>query len=383
MRILFVAPRFHTNQVPLVLALRRAGHDVLFDVLFEGPTEDRFALSPTVVEPARLSRWLELRRNPSNLAADRADHAFPALLAYWRRLRALKPDAVIVRDPIRPFSWRAALAARLLGVPLVLYTQGVVHGNATRRRDVLRSVVMRLLDAPWYSPVSGDPRLPKLHPDLHYLPFAADLDRAVKSEWFLDGRVNILCIGKFTERKNHLLMVDAFDRLRRRFDVRLTLVGERSTSEHGRYHDAVVARIDALGLREQIAVRTNVMFADMADLYRTHDVFVLPSRNEPAGVSILEAMSHGLPVVCSTTSGTRWYVEPGASGHVFASDDLSDLVAKLETMLESREALVRMGNRARSLAETKHHPDRIRDGLLALIEGRVRRRSARSQPEPS
>lgn len=374
MIILFVAPRFHTNQAPLVRSLLDAGHDVRYDVLFTGATEDHSRLQPTVIEPSLLSRWLMRRHAPTNPATYLADHSFPSVAAYARRLRAMKPDVVVIREPDRPFSWRAALAARVLGFRIVIYTQGPVHASPNRTRDLGRSIFMRTLRARWYSPVPGDRTFPKTHPDMYFVPFAADLSRGVKATWFGDGTIHLLCIGKFVKRKNHLLMVDAFDELRHRFDVRLTLAGECSTAEHVDHLATVEARVAELGLQDLVTVRSNVPFRDSGDLYLDHDVFVLPSRNEPASVSILEAMAHGLPVVCSTTSGTRWYIERGASGEVFRSDDRSDLVAVLAGVLERRERMVEMGRHGRRLAETVHDPDRVRDVFLDVIaphSGRV------------
>lgn len=367
MKVLFVAPRFHTNQVPLVKALQRAGHDVVFDVLTVGGSEDHTDLQPNVIEPSPLSNLLMRWRAPSNPVAYHGDYSFPNLTTYLRRLRVLAPDAVIVRDPNRPFALTAAIASRLLGLRLVLYTQGPVHAPRHRRKDLIRSLVISLFDAPWFSPVSGDPSLPRTHPNMHYLPFVADPSRAPKAEWFRGGHVNILSIGKFMPRKNHLLLLEAFAAVAREHDVRLTIVGETSTNEHQSHHQEVLRRIDRLGLGEQVRVFTNVPFESIGQLYRTHDLFVLPSRDEPAGVSILEAMAHSVPVICGTTSGTRWYIEPGRSGFVFESDDYEDLRVTMTEAVSDRSALVRMGEHGRHLASTVHHPETVGTRFLEIV----------------
>ncbi len=367
MKLLFVAVRFHSNQVPLVRALVADGHEVRFDVLFEGKSEDHSLVEPQVMPLApRAERKLQ-RDAPVNPAAYLAEHAFPSLGWYLRRFREVDPDVIVVRDPNRPFGWRAALAARMLGKRVVLYTQGDVHGRPGLVPRWVRAAMIGALDAVWFSPVPGDRELPKVHPDVHYLPFAADLDRPVKAEWFREDQVHLLDIGKFRPRKNHLLLLDAVERVRREHDVRLTIVGEVSTEEHRTHHAEVVERIDRLGLGDVVTVRTNVPFAEIGELYVRHDLFVLPSRREPASVSVLEAMAHGLPVMCSTTSGTRWYVEPGRTGFVFASDDVDDLVAKLTTAVAERGTLIAMGVAARTVAETVHAPESVAADLLAMI----------------
>lgn len=367
MKLLFVAVRFHTNQVPLVRALSAAGHEVRFEVLCEGKSEDHSVVRPNLMPIAALPRLLLRRRAPANPVAYHADHTYPSVGWYLRRLRALAPDVVVIRDPSRPYAWRAAVAARLLGRRIVFYTQGDVHGRPKRFRKWMRAAWIAAFDAVWFSPVPGDPALPKVHPDMHYVPFAADLSRPTKASWFADDRVHLLSIGKFVLRKNHALLLEAFDELRRTYDVHLTLVGEVSTDEHRAHHAEIVELIRRRSLGDHVAVRTNVPFGELRRLYLEHDVFVLPSRLEPASVSVLEAMSHGLPVVCSTSSGTRWYLEAGRNGRVFASDDLGDLVRKLDAVVADRPSIVRMGNASRELAESVHHPDRVVEGLMAMI----------------
>jgi glycosyltransferase involved in cell wall biosynthesis len=380
-KLLFVAPRFHTNQVPLVKALKSAGHEVVFDVITLGASEDHTVLQPNVVAPSPLSDLLMRWRAPSNPVAYHTDHTFPSFLAYLGRLRALAPDAVVIRDPNRPFAIVAALASRLLGLRIVLYTQGEVHAPRDRRRDLLRSLVIAAFDAPWFSPVSGDRSLPRANPHMHYLPFVADQGRTPKEDWFREGRVNVLSIGKFMERKNHLLLLEAFARVSKEHDVRLTIVGEASVEEQRSHRAEVLERVDRLGLADHVEVLTNVAFEDVAELYLSHDLFVLPSRDEPAGVSILEAMAHGLPVICSTTSGTRWYVEGGRSGFVFESDDLEALVAAMTKAVADRAALVRMGGYGRRLASTVHHPDTVCAQFLQIVHQRRPEHGRRSVEE--
>jgi glycosyltransferase involved in cell wall biosynthesis len=234
---------------------------------------------------------------------------------------------------------------------------------------------MRAFAAPMYSPVAGDRAHPKTHPTFHYLPFAADLPEAPKASWFEGGSVHILSIGKFIRRKNHLLLVRAVHALRQRFDVKLTIIGEVSTSGHAQHHAEVEAEIAALGLEADVTLRTNLRHAEVKEAFRQHDLFVLPSRSEPASVSILEGMAFGLPVICSSTNGTQWYIERGRNGFVFRSDDVEDLTAKVEEAIADRDELARMGARSRHLAATVHAPESIYHAFMGLVA-----RSTRAAP---
>jgi glycosyltransferase involved in cell wall biosynthesis len=350
MIILFVSPRYHTNQIPFVRFLISQGHEVAFDVIRTGQSEDHSLLTPHLMTVSK-----------------RRSRLLPDVAAYQRRLRALKPDVIVIRGLPRHYAVTAATAARLSRIPIVLVTEGPVHAEPALRRDLMRSLVMRTFAAPMYSPVAGDRRHPKTHPTFHYIPFAADLPDRAKASWFEAGSSRVLTIGKFIPRKNHLLLVRAVHALRQRLDVKLTIIGEVSTPSHQRHHAEVEAEIAALGLEADVTVRTNLSHAEVKREFLSHDLFVLPSRSEPASVSILEGMAFGLPVICSSTNGTRWYIEHGRNGFVFRSDDLEDLEAKIDQALVDRDALTRMGAHSRHLAATVHAPESIYHSFVGLV----------------
>lgn len=367
MRILFVAPRFHTNQIPLVRMLQAKGHEVVYDVLRVGKSEEHSLLTPKLIEASRPGR-----RTPHQVAT------------YVRRLRCLRPDVIVVKGLPQPFARPVAavaiLAARVAGIPIVLYTQGPVHGRRSPMKRLARGALLRGLRAEWYSPVAGDTMLPKTHEGVRYLPFAAEPREEQKSTWFRDGSVHILTIGKFVERKNHLLLIEAFRTLRASVDAKLTIVGEVSRTVHERHHADVLRAITSHGLDGDVTVMTNVPFANVQRMYLEHDLFVLPSRSEPAAVSILEAMAFGLPVICSSANGTQCYIEHGRNGYVFVSDDLQDLTAKLVAAVGDRERLMRMGARSSALAGTVHHPDTIYHGFMELVERQVAKVHPKAAP---
>lgn len=71
-----------------------------------------------------------------------------------------------------------------------------------------------------------------------------------------------------------------------------------------------------LGIESRVIIRTNVSDQDMPDYYAAADVFISPSDNlqETFGLSIIEAMSAGLPVICSDWNGYKELVEHGVTG---------------------------------------------------------------------
>ena len=69
-----------------------------------------------------------------------------------------------------------------------------------------------------------------------------------------------------------------------------------------------------LGLSSRLTLRPNVDPGHLADLYRCASVFLQTSYEEGLGMSVLEAMASGLPVVSTDTAGSREAVANGVTG---------------------------------------------------------------------
>jgi len=89
----------------------------------------------------------------------------------------------------------------------------------------------------------------------------------------------------------------------------------------------------------------------LPELLQTHGVFVLPSRYEPWGVVLAEALSGGLPVVCTEACGASVeLVRPYFNGLTVATDDADALARGLRWMHEHVELLPSMGAAGRPIA---------------------------------
>ncbi|MDE7277696.1 MAG: glycosyltransferase family 4 protein, partial [Lachnospiraceae bacterium] len=161
--------------------------------------------------------------------------------------------------------------------------------------------------------------------------------------YFAENRINIFCIGKYQERKNHQMMIEAVEELLPRYDLQLTIAGEISNSFHEEYYSKVSGYVKEHGLEDRVTFLSNLKKEDVAKEYRKADVYVLPSTGEPAAVTPLEAMAYSVPAICSTGNGTADYIDHGRTGYIFRDNDKKDLKDKLEKIICDRENLVRMG----------------------------------------
>ena len=92
---------------------------------------------------------------------------------------------------------------------------------------------------------------------------------------------------------------------------------------------------------------------ELLKLYRSADLFVLPSKGECFGISTIEAMSAGLPVVTSDVGGTADIVEVGGNGFIVPAESPLKLAAAIEAIIGDEQRRLAMGQRSIQLAEAK------------------------------
>jgi len=99
-----------------------------------------------------------------------------------------------------------------------------------------------------------------------------------------------------------------------------------------------------------------IPFGNSQAVISEYDVLILPSRYDGWGVVVNEALMAGVPVICSDQVGAGAVIEKWQCGATFASEDVPDLVAKLENLLIQPELLNSMrlaANKAGASLEPK------------------------------
>jgi len=158
-------------------------------------------------------------------------------------------------------------------------------------------------------------------------------------------------VSNFRPVKRVPWLVRAFHRALGGRDARLVLVGdgpEQGLCRQVAHELDLADKVLFLGERDALP-----------ELLAPADVFVLSSSQESFGLSALEAMSCGTPVVATDSGGICEVVEHGVSGLLAPLDDLETFARHLSALLFDRERSLAMGAAARAAAESRFRREAV------------------------
>ena len=263
------------------------------------------------------------------------------------------------------------LAARLAGIPFSVTCHGSELPEIKKHR-----LAEKVAAAAFVACVSHHGRAqlmlachPKLWSKLHVVHCGAPLicaDLDTREE----GSARILCVGRLSPEKGHLVLLDALAGLRDKgVDFRCTLVGD------GPMRAMIETRADQLGLTELLTFTGSLDPDRVAELYPLADIVVLASFSEGVPVVLMEAMAHGRPVVATRVGGVPELVKDGHSGLIVPPGDTVALAGALRRILEDPELAANAGHAGTKRVRQEFSLGTSAHKLMELFEG-VRRPDA-------
>jgi len=169
---------------------------------------------------------------------------------------------------------------------------------------------------------------------------------------------NILFLGRDYHRKGGDVALKVFENLKRSFDnIHLTFIGritEKDTLERVK-KDKSISYFEYVSKREL-----------HESIFPTTDIFLLPTVAEAYGMSIVEALSKGTPVVTSNISAIPEVVEDGVSGYLATPGSVDSFAKKCALLLDSKEKREKMGKNALEKVERDFSPTKIGGELYDL-----------------
>lgn len=248
--------------------------------------------------------------------------------------------------PVSRFYWATWLPFT------VRFAAHIMADSEHTRQDIIRllnipasriSVVMMGIE-PMYQPLT-DPTL---------------LD-AVRHKYQLPAQF-ILFVSTLEPRKGIDTLLDAFARLPNK-SVGLVLAGKR-----GWYTDQIFAQLERLRLTDRVIFTDFVPDDDLIALYNAAELLAFPSRYEGYGLTVLEAMACGTPVVCSNASSLP---EIAGDATILVPPDAPDQLAEaMQRVLDNPSLQAEMREKGRqqaarfTWAETAHRTIAVYEQVL-------------------
>jgi len=172
-----------------------------------------------------------------------------------------------------------------------------------------------------------------------------DLKRRLGVE---DGAPVIGIVGRIVREKGYREFLQMAQNVLQRHKAVFLVVGDTLPSDRDQFGNVFREQVKKAGLMPHFIFTGHT--DRVADYLRVMDLFTLPSYREGFPVSVIEAMSIGLPVVTTDIRGCREAVVPGKTGLVVPPKDSAGLTDAIEYLLSHREEAKQMGQAGRRRA---------------------------------
>lgn len=356
MKILYVSHRYHTNQVPIMKGWGEYGAEVTFLAQYKGVSEiydfvDFHLMKPSLI--TKFSNWLiDKRYSPSVSEGKKTLFFIPNIIYIYKLLRKKKPDLIILREHtiFNMIIWQICKLMHIKNV--IMYTQIPLYGYKARKH-FFDFIAKRLFPKICFTPILYNGEIRNKNEKSEgwfvpqwFVPLVAIEDWNQKDIIHKDI-IQLLDVGKFREYKNHFFLVDSLSKVKDISKFKLTIIGQVSQSSEEEYYNRLKDYIAKKGLTDTIKLKRNVPFKQMSEIYDKANVLILPSKNESAGMVILESMAKGICVMSSKNCGLSSYLEEYNCGFVFSISN-NQLTQFLDDIADNPQLITTYGEKGRN-----------------------------------
>lgn len=186
----------------------------------------------------------------------------------------------------------------------------------------------------------------KIKPDAIPVIFnGIDLNNCVKKRSYIpkNNRISVLHIGRFSEQKNHMGLVDAFCKAHEFMpNCELNLIGD------GELKESVKQKV------LEMNISNSVNFLGLQDnvypFLNKADIFILPSNYEGIPITLIEAMGTGLPIIATKVGGVVDMLD-NEQNALLIDKDTESIYRSLIRLFENQELREQLGKNAILKAE--------------------------------
>lgn len=182
-----------------------------------------------------------------------------------------------------------------------------------------------------------------------------------------EGRL-IGCFGRIRHQKGTDVFVDAMlATLAKHHDVTGIILG-RATKKHKGFEQGLKDQILAAGLSDRIRFCGEVPVNEMPKWYQALDLFIAPQRWEGFGLTPLEAMACGVPVLATRVGAFEEIILDGETGRLIARNDTAAMTKALDETLSDPALIKRWSEKARAHVINHFTIEKEADELISIYK---------------
>lgn len=203
----------------------------------------------------------------------------------------------------------------------------------------------------------------KVYPIINFV----DVNRFTPTEHSVQNdELRIVTVARYTEQKNVLAYMKAVRIVKDiGLNVHFDWFGDK------KHHPAYYSEIEKLYLQLDISDYLTLHEPNLSieAEYRKADIFCLPSLYEGYPNVVAEAMSCGLPILCSNVYENPYIVEDGVNGFLFNPENPEDIANAIKKMMNlTQTERLEMGIRNRRLCLERNTEDAFLKSYVKLID---------------
>ena len=334
-------------------------------------------LNGELVSRAKKVKHLKLYDVPSLRREVSIINDIRAFLYLYKLIK--KENFTIIHTHSSKAGFLGRIAAMLNKTPIVIHT---IHGFAFH--DYMNSfkknifIYLEKLSAKWthglvtvsnlnkkkvvdlgIAPIE---KLKNIYSGIDLTLFINEKNDQFRKELNLDSSHLLLgSVGRLSNQKDPITMIEAFCIVIKRFpNAHLTLVGE------GELRDEILIKIDQLQLNGRVHLTGNKN--NPWKIYHSLDLFIMSSIYEGLGRSITEALSCGVPVVCTSVEGVPEIVRDNETGILVPPKDPSALATGIIKSLNDMDNARKMAEEGRKFVNENFDVKKMVDDIDTLYD---------------
>ena len=198
----------------------------------------------------------------------------------------------------------------------------------------------------------------------NYINEKALKEQASKDDVKLDSsKINIVSLGRFCYEKGFDRIIEAIKILREKLDVlnlKINILG------YGELEDMLKQQVIASGLKGIVEIHSTTNMKDNPYAFvKASDIFVMASRSESFGMTRIESLILGTPVITTNVANSDKLIQSDYG--IIVENTTQGLVSGIETLITNKELLTTLKENVKSYSYSKENKE-ILDNVQKLLE---------------